>query len=448
MVANLQAPDDLSRGSLPPVGRPASPHLSEAGKSISEKIRAGIPLLRSKARESEELTWLETESMQLLHEAGVFKMTMPLEWGGLALGARDIVEVIATISEGDGSAGWMAFVGVGLRNALMLDERAVEEIAANAVDHVGPLIVGASVFATSVGDGRKVDGGWMVKGRWAFGSGCRFAPFALVGIEFDREHGSGRGVAVLTSDQYDVIDDWHVMGLCGTSSNGLKVEDETFVPDYRFLDLAELPPRLDGLRETFSGAAFSQSGPALLLVVTLSNVAITLGMARGALDCFLEQAPKRKPFNLPYPTVAEMPTVHVAIGRARAMINMAAAVIEGAADDVDARAIAGLSVGFGEESEITLGLAYASVLCEQAIELLQRTMGSSTAALSNPIQRFARDARVLNSHGALRIDPQAEITGRRLCGLQPFLTMGGALPDVTALPPSVAVPPPPPLPPR
>jgi len=114
------------------------------------------------------------------------------------------------------------------------------------------------------------------------------------------------------------------------------------------------------------------------------------------------------------------------------MIGAAAAVIEGSASEVDARAEQGRGFGPDEDAQITLALAYASNLCEEAINNLQRTLGSSTVSLSNPIQRFVRDARVLNSHGAMRLDPQAEITGRRLLGLEPFLMMGGAVPDVSA----------------
>jgi len=406
--------------------------LSATGRRVSAEARKLIPLLRSQAWESERLTHLTPAALEALAAAGIFKMTMPLEWGGTALGARDLVEVISTVAEGDGSVGWYAFVGVGLRNALMLDQRAVDEIAANAAAHVGPLVVGASVFATTVGAARRVDGGWMVKGKWAFGSGCRHAPYALVGVEFDPAHGSGRGVCVLERSQYEIVDDWHVMGLAGTSSNGLRAAEEVFVPDYRFLDLAEVPARLETVRDQYSGPAFRQSGPALLLVVSLSGVAVTLGMARGALAAFIEQAPKKKPFNLPYPTVADMPSVHVAAGRAQAMIDAAAAMIEGWACEVDARSEGDRSFAPDEEPQITLSLAYASSLCEEAINHLQTTLGSSTVSLNNPIQRFVRDARVLNSHGALRLDPQAEIVGRRLLGLEPFLMMGGAVPDVAA----------------
>jgi alkylation response protein AidB-like acyl-CoA dehydrogenase len=426
-----------SEATLPAAGSPrprpvSDRYLSAAGRRISAEARELIPLLRDQALESERLTHLTPAALEALDAAGIFKMTMPLEWGGLALGTRDLVEVISTVAEGDGSAGWIAFSGVGLRNVLMLDQRAVDEIAANAAEHVGLLAVGASVFSTSVGAARRVDGGWMVKGRWAFGSGCWHAPYAMVGVEFDRAHGSGRGVCVLERRQYEIVDDWHVMGLSGTSSNSLRVEEELFVPDYRFLDIAEVPGRVEAVRDRYSGPAFRQSGAALLLVVAISCVSVTLGMARGALAAFIEQAPRKKPFNLPYPTVADMPSVHVAVGRARAMINAAAAVVEGWANEVDARAEQGRGFGPGEDSQISLDLAYASSLCEEAINNLQRTLGSSTVSLSNPIQRFVRDARVLNSHGAMRLDPQAEITGRLLLGLEPFLMMGGAVPDVSA----------------
>lgn len=412
-------------------------HLTDAGRRISAAARELIPLLREEAAEGERLTYLTPRTLDALAGAGVFQMSRPIEWGGLALGARDLTEVIATVSEGDGSAGWIAFTGVGLRNAMILDDEAIDEIAANAATHESLLLCGASVYATRVGDARKIGGGWMVKGDWAFGSGCRHAPFAVVGVNFDRSLGSGRGICLLDRPQYEIKDDWHVMGLSASSSNGLRIAEEVFVPDHRFVDTAQVPARMDAICTRFAGAAFQQGGPALLLVVTLSSVAITLGMARGAIEEFVAQAAKRRPFNLPYERVADMPTVHAAVGRARAMIDSAAAVIEGWADEIDERGEQGVPFRFEEESQISLNLAYASNLCEEAIKLLLDTIGSSAITLNNPIQRFFRDARVINSHGALRLEPQAEIVGRVAVGLPPFLMMGGAVPDVSAagLPP-------------
>ena len=47
-----------------------------------------------------------------------------------------------------------------------------------------------------------------------------------------------------------------------------------------------------------------------------------------------------------------------------------------------------------------------------------------------PIQRFVRDIRVANLHGATRVDPLSEIHGRYLLGRPPFGMFAGGLPDV------------------
>jgi alkylation response protein AidB-like acyl-CoA dehydrogenase len=241
--------------------------------------------------------------------------------------------------------------------------------------------------------------------------------------------GSGRGVVVVKRSQYEIVDDWQVMGLSGTASNSLAIGEEEFVPESRFLDLSEFPLRFQNLHNRYHGDGYQQRGIALLTTVSLCDMAIALGMARGTLACFVEQAAKRAPFSLPYPTVADMASAQVAAGKALAMIKVAQATIEGCADQVDARTAAGLDFTHDEDSETSLSLAYVASLCEDAISLLQKTLGSSTMALTNPIQRFVRDIRVLTSHGAVRLDPQAEVNGRRLLGLKPFPMFGGAVPE-------------------
>ncbi|GHF05359.1 acyl-CoA dehydrogenase family protein [Pseudolysinimonas yzui] len=413
-----------------PTGPVESPWFTDKGRAIRDEVRALLPLIREDAQEGERIGALTPRVLEALDAAGVYKMTMPEEWGGYGLGTRDLLEIISVLGEADGSAGWAAFVGIGIKNLLALNPQMVEEVRADAEGWVGPAVVGASVFATNVGRARRVDDGWMIEGRWAFGSGSKHARWAMVGVEYDpaTHPGTGRGVVVLPLPDYEIVDDWHVMGLSGTASNSIRVAQETFVPEHRFLDLAEYPMRFMEMHQRYSGPGYQQRGTALLITVSVADVAIALGMARGALSCFAEQARKRQPFSLPYPTIADMPSAQVAAGKALAMINISAATIEGIADQVDARTAVGLDFSHEEESEIALNLAYAANLCEDAINLLQKTIGSSTVSLSNPIQRFVRDVRVLTSHGAIRVDPQAEQNGRRVLGFDPFPMFGGAVP--------------------
>ena len=62
--------------------------------------------------------------------------------------------------------------------------------------------------------------------------------------------------------------------------------------------------------------------------------------------------------------------------------------------------------------------------------MIQIAVGSATDSLRNPIQRFARDARVALTHGSTRLDPAAEISGRQLMGLPPFSVGMAAVPGV------------------
>lgn len=410
---------------------PSSQSPDDRGRVIRDAARALVPLLRRNALEGEEIGALTPETLQAMHEAGVFRIMLPPELGGDALGARDTVGITAALAEGDGAAAWTVFVAGGIRNLLGFPEQTVEEVFKEVDTWVGPLAVGASIFSPVVGSARPVDGGFQVSGKWAFASGCKHAAWAVVGVGYeDAEGRPHRAMAVLRREQFTILDDWHVMGLKGTSSNGLTVEGEVFVPEHRVLDMADLPASMNRVRERYSGIGFRNGVGALLLVTTLSNVAIALGMARGTLDCFAEQARARKPFNLPYPTVADMPSTQVSAGAARAMINAAEAVILRHADEVDRRALAGADFAPAEESEITMDLVYAVRLCSDAIDRLQLTLGSSAVSLNNPIQRFVRDVRVLATHGAIRFDPMAEISGRQVLGLEPLSMFAGGLPQV------------------
>jgi alkylation response protein AidB-like acyl-CoA dehydrogenase len=152
----------------------------------------------------------------------------------------------------------------------------------------------------------------------------------------------------------------------------------------------------------------------------LGFASLAVGMARGALDCFTEQAKARKPFNLPYPHVADMPSAQVTAGKARAMINAATAVVHQHADEADRRGPLGADFTPAEHTELTMDMAYAIQLASDVINMLQLALGSSTLSLKSPVQRFVRDVRVLSTHGALRFDPMAEISGRLVLGFEPL----------------------------
>jgi alkylation response protein AidB-like acyl-CoA dehydrogenase len=407
--------------------RRESDFLSATGRRIRDEIRKLTPVLRANAAEGERIGALTPETLKAVSDAGVFKLTLPTEYGGTALGARDIAEIIAALGSGDASAGWLAVVATATRNSLVFPERTVDEVFRDAMTWEGPIVMGASLLSPVVGKARKVDGGWMISGKWTFGSGSRHAAWATVGVEYTAADGGvHRAMAMMPREEYRVLDDWHVMGLMGTSSNSITtIGEEGFVPEHRLFDMAEIPRMMDELRGRYDGLGFKFGTLGLMLLVPVTFAALALGMAEGCLDCFTEQAKRRKPFNLPYPTVADMPSVQVTAGKARAAINVARATIYGYADELDRRALRGEDFAPPDEPVVTMDLIFAITMLAQAIDSLQVALGSSTASLLNPIQRFVRDVRVLATHGALRLDPMAEINGREMLGMEPFMKMAG-----------------------
>jgi 3-hydroxy-9,10-secoandrosta-1,3,5(10)-triene-9,17-dione monooxygenase len=83
----------------------------------------------------------------------------------------------------------------------------------------------------------RVDGGFLLRGRWSFSSGCDFCQWAVLGGTVPPTQRDAppdvRSFLVPRSD-YSIDDNWHVMGLCGTGSKDIVVE-KAFVPEYRTL---------------------------------------------------------------------------------------------------------------------------------------------------------------------------------------------------------------------
>lgn len=419
----------------PPATKLESPYTSALGRQIRNKALSLVPLLRKNALEGEKLGALAPATLKALSEVGAFKLTLPTDFGGYALGARDVVEIVSELGRGDGSAGWMVFVAGGLRNILAFPDKAVQEIFADGGEWVGPLAAGASIFSPKVGTARAVDNGWMISGSWHFGSGCKHAKWIVVGVDYEKAPGQvRRAMAVLKIDQIVIVDNWHVMGMKGTSSNSLTVNEEQFVPDHRFMDMADFPARMDETRLRFQGLASKFDARGLLLLTNLTHMAIVLGMARGAFDCYIEMAKKQQPFNLPYRSVAEMTSTQVCAAKVYAMIQMAEAVAHRAADVLDRHAIEGIDISSEQEQTMMMENVYASHTLDAAVGMLQLSIGSATAHENNPIQRYARDIRVALLHGAVRLDPTAEILGRHLMQIAPFPMFAGGLPDRAAPP--------------
>ncbi|ROQ36404.1 3-hydroxy-9,10-secoandrosta-1,3,5(10)-triene-9,17-dione monooxygenase [Streptomyces sp. PanSC19] len=194
-------------------------------------VRALAPALRERAAEAEDLRRLPDASVGELEAAGFFRLLRPRAYGGLAADPALFYAAVHEIAKACGSTGWAASVlGVHPWYVAQFDPRAQEEVW--GADE------SARICSSHAPTGKvtAVDGGFRLSGRWHFSAGCDHARWALLGgLVAD---GEGNPVDMLTflvpSADYRVDDVWDTVGLRGSGSNDIVVED-AFVPAHRAL---------------------------------------------------------------------------------------------------------------------------------------------------------------------------------------------------------------------
>src|SRR5579864_9613963 len=166
-----------------------------------------------------------------MQRAGIFRLAMPRAWGGPELDLLAQIRVIETLSIADASAGWCTMIGIdGGYMTAYIDQSVGREMYPD-LDAVT-----AITFAPP-GKAVKTKGGYVVNGRWPFGSGCQHAKW-LIGhfavFDGDSMRVGPNGLpetrfGFLPADEGEILDTWNTNGLRGSGSNDWTVKDG-FIP--------------------------------------------------------------------------------------------------------------------------------------------------------------------------------------------------------------------------
>lgn len=395
--------------------------------AVLEKVRELGPTLRERALEAERAGRHSDETIAELAATGVFDIASPAEFGGLELSVRQQLDVVSEVSSWDGSAGWIVWGGAST-NWIPAGSgaRVVEEVYGS--DWVGPRVAGSSHFPGSRGRARRVEGGWVLSGGpWTFATGSLWAPFTNLGCIADDGDGPYLVAAQVPVDELRFLDDWHVAGMRGTGSVSVALAgDELFVPEYRGVDF----------RLIAGGALDSGLGGSLWKVPSLgwafsTMAGMSIGIANGALERFLERSAGRPIRGTTYKNQLEAPLTQLMLAEVHSKIQSATLMTRANAEETDrlgALAAAGTPADPEHmqrfNARVLLETAYAAKWCAEAIELLQRNSGSTAIMESEPIQRAWRDARVITLHGALNLEALSENYGRLMAGTEPHKVAG------------------------
>lgn len=258
-------------------------------QQLRQRAAEMVPVLRERANACEESRQVPAETIADMQEAGFFKILQPKKWGGYELDPQDFYDVQMTVAEGCMSTAWVLGV-VAIHNwqLALFDDRAPQDVWGD--DHT--TLISSSYMP--VGKVSWEGDDLRLSGQWGFSSGCDHCDWVFLGAMVPPKDGQAGGppdmrTFLLPRSDYEIVDDWHVMGLKGTGSKTIVV-DNALVPEYR------THKATDGFSCTSPGNAVNEAALykipfGQMFVRAVSTAAI--GALQGAVGSFKESTAKR-----------------------------------------------------------------------------------------------------------------------------------------------------------
>jgi alkylation response protein AidB-like acyl-CoA dehydrogenase len=380
---------------------------------VLANVRALVPLLRENAAETEAARQIPDKNIEALTAAGVFRLTLPKDRGGFEASIADLNEVLAEIARGCPSTGWAStlMTAVNWMIGLFPDE-AQEEVYAT------PDLRCAGVFAPTGSGKRQEDGSVVVSGRWGWNTASPNAHWAGLAAMVEELDGKvAPQFLLMPYAELGHIDDWYASGLSGTGSR-TTVADNVRVPEHRILSVENIAlGNYPNNQRAKQNPYYAQPGVPIFIA---GAAGAPLGMARGALDVFLERLPGRTITYTDYASQAEAPLTHHQVAEAQLLIFSAEAHVAQASRLVDSGVGGGLSLL--DRAAIRGHVGHSTKLAREAVTILFQASGASAIHSSVPIQRYHRDVHSIALHALMQPNTNSELYGRVLLGLPPNTT--------------------------
>ncbi|MBT6983822.1 MAG: acyl-CoA dehydrogenase, partial [Rhodospirillaceae bacterium] len=371
--------------------------------------RAVAPLLRAAGDRIEADRSLGAEVLNAMHGASLFRLTLPRRHGGAELPLPQLAQVAEIIAGADASAAWclgQAF-GCAMSAAFMAEAPARQVFdPADAVLAWGAGLQGKMVAT---------DGGYLVSGTWRFASGSHHATWLGGHSKVFEADGSPRPgpegrqanrTALFPRDQADFADDWHVMGLRGTRSEGYTVEnlfvEEGLTVDRETPTERQVEATLFGLPTTSVYASVFSS--------------VALGIAQSAFDDLLALGREKKPRGA-RSTLRDSPVFQTRMAEMEAQLASARTYKHAIVSEVWEHLDGGGDLSMSDRARIRLCTTYAINEATSVMEQVYRLAGSTAIFNEQPFERRFRDIHAVSQQVQGR-HTNYETVGRFMLGLE------------------------------
>lgn len=376
-----------------------------------ERARQLQPIIAAAAPRIQENRELPPDLVDALHESELYRLLIPRSCNGVELELPAFVETMETVAKADASTAWCLSQAAGCALAAAYAEPATaQEIFG---DRKGVLAWGPPAGKTQAVE---VEGGYRVSGTWQFASGSRHATWmGAKGPVFDSKGNmamekDGKTPMARTMlfprSKAKIIDTWHVIGLKGTGSDRYEVND-LFVPTEHSL-LMDEPSHL---REEGTLYRFPS-----IPIHGYTFCGVALGVARTALDAFIELAANKTPkyWNN---TLRHSALIQYQVAEAEAKLRSAHMFLFQQLRDVWAAV-----ERTGEQTEqqrigLRLATTHGIHQAKEVVDFAYSQAGSSAIFNANPFERPFRDIHTICQQGqAAPINMEA--VGQRLLGVE------------------------------
>lgn len=309
--------------------------------------------------------------------------------------------MVEEISRADGSAGWVASFGMSPVYLASLPLDTIRQVYANGPD----VVFAGGIFPPQPAEA--VPGGFKVNGRWKYSSGCMGA--SLVGVGIAPKNGDKLDLprlAVMPQSKVRIEQTWDTVGLLGTGSHDLVVEDVVVSEEWTFVRGGAA-----NLDEPFFRY------PSLSFATQVLSV-VGLGVARAALDELRDMAAGRISVT-GAPAVADRPLAQVEIAKAEAALRAARAFFFESIEDAWQTVLRGDSLSVEKTNLLRLSSTHATRVAAEVARTAQMLSGMTGVYNSSPLARCVNDAQVVTQH-AFMGDITYQNAGAVFFGKQPL----------------------------
>jgi 3-hydroxy-9,10-secoandrosta-1,3,5(10)-triene-9,17-dione monooxygenase len=384
--------------------------MTDRSAAFLDAARAMVPMLAEREAATMTGRCIPPETIAAFHRTGILRLLQPQRFGGYQENFWVFSRIIEILAEGCAASAWVyAVLAEHQWIIACMPEQAQEDIWGG-----DPLAVAASSLAPRE-TARTTSDGWRLSGRFPFSSGCLHSQWAIIGARCEDAAGNrATRYLLVPMPEIEIVDDWEVLGLRGTGSRSLVLED-VFVPTHRSILLRDL---YDG---TTPGALVHPDYPLLRaprgLVVPFSLTPVAFTVGRRALDLVARSLSTR--ISRGTRQLAGSEVVQQQMGEAAAEIETAVLIMRARREET--RTLVDSLAAIPPEAVLRnrRDIAFAAWQLRRGVERLVELSGARAVYDTDPLQSLWRDLVTICTHTAVSRHVGMVPFGRLLLGLPP-----------------------------